>query len=109
MVLKYTSKRPDEDLDGLQDLEDHFTEGNPDNVLAVVEFTRHAIAKTDPSDQWQATVRVKHVEVVTDEHAATVRRLLRERFEERTGNSPLPIEEPDDPELAGFPEEGDDR
>lgn len=109
MVLKYTSKRPDEELDGLQDLEDHFTTGDPENVLAVVEFTRHGIAKTDPSDQWQATIRVKHVEIVTDEEAATVRRLLRERYEKRTGNAPLPIEEPDDPALAGFPEGGDDQ
>lgn len=93
MVLKYTAKRPDEELDGLQALEDHFTAGSPDDVVVVAVVSRHAIAKTDPSDQWQATVRFKHVEEVTGEDARAVRTLLSERYGARTGNQPLPIEE----------------
>lgn len=96
MTIKYTSKRPDEELDGLQAYEDHFTKGNPDNVLAVVEISRHAITKTDPSDQWQATIRVKHIEPVTGEDAEAVRKLLKERYGRRTGNQALPIDEGDE-------------
>lgn len=92
MVLKYTAKRPDEELDGLQDLEDHFTEGSPDDVVVVGVVSRHAITKTDPSDQWQATIRFKQVEQVTGPDASTVRTLLKERYAKRTGNEPLPIE-----------------
>lgn len=104
MVLKYTAKRPDEELDGLQALEDHFTEGNPDDVVIVAVVSRHAIAKTDPSDQWQATIRFKHVEEVTGSDARTVRTLLSERYAKRTGNQPLPIEEvDDDAELPTIP------
>ena len=93
MPLKYTSKRPDEELDGLQALEDHFTEGNPEDVVVVAVITRHGIAKTDPSNEWQATVRVKHVEEVTGADEQTVRKLLADAYAERTGNAPLPIEE----------------
>lgn len=100
MTLKYTSKRPDEELDGLQGLEDHFTEGNPDDVVVVAVVSRHAIAKTDPSDQWQATIRIKHVEQVTGADAQAVRTMLTERYEKRTGNSPLPIDEGPDPSEA---------
>lgn len=93
MVLKYTAKRPDEELDGLQGFEDHFTEGNPDDVVVIGVVSRHAIQKTDPSDQWQATVRFKHVEVVTGDVATKVRDLLKEQYSKRTGNEPLPIED----------------
>ncbi|MEJ6489752.1 hypothetical protein PQI23_08465 [Leucobacter sp. USCH14] len=93
MVLKYTSKRPDEELDGLQDLEDHFTTGSPDDVVVVAVISRHGIAKTDPSNEWQATVRVKHIEQVEGEDEKVVRTLLNEAYGKRTGNTPLPIEE----------------
>lgn len=92
MTLKYTNKRPDEELDGLQALEDHFTDGNPDDVVIVAAVSRHAITKTDPSDQWQATVRFKHVEQVTGADEQTVRKLLSDRYAKRTGNEPLPLE-----------------
>ena len=93
MTVKYTSKRPDEELDGLQDLEHHFTAGNPDDVVVVAVITRHGIAKVDPSNDWQATVRVKHIEVVGGDDARTVRELLSKEYGNRTGNTPLPIEE----------------
>ncbi|GEM_PF-5070688 len=108
MVLKYTAKRPDEELDGLQALEDHFTEGNPDDVVIVGVVSRHAIAKTDPSDQWQATVRFKHVEEVTGADAQTVRTLLSERYARRTGNTPLPLEDAssEEAQVLEFPNGG---
>ena len=106
MTLKYTSKRPDEDLDGLQALEDHFTEGSPDDVLAVVVVTRHGIAKTDPSNEWQATVRIKHIEQVTGADAESVKKLLAAQYEKRTGNAPLPIGDDSD-ELPTIPWDGD--
>lgn len=110
MVLKYTSKRPDEELDGLQDLEDHFTKGNPDAVIVVAEISRHGITRVDPSPDWTATIRVRHVEVVTDQDAETVKGLLRSRYEKRTGNAPLPIDDIDPGESAqfeDFPEGGE--
>lgn len=103
MVLKYTAKRPDEELDGLQALEEHFTKGSPDEVVVVAVVSRHAIAKTDPSDQWQATVRFKHVEQVTGSDAQTVRTLLSERYAKRTGNAVLPIEDDSEPESSELP------
>ncbi|MFD5599212.1 hypothetical protein ACFWHR_04060 [Leucobacter sp. NPDC058333] len=93
MTVKYTSKRPDEELDGLQDLEPHFTKGNPDDVVVVAVISRHGIAKVDPSNDWQATVRVKHIEQVEGEDEKVVRTLLSEAYSKRTGNTPLPIEE----------------
>lgn len=96
MVLKYTSKRPDEELDGLQDLEDHFTEGNPDDVVVVAIVTRHGITRVDPSPDWTATVRLKHVEPVSGEDADRLRTLLREQYGRRTGNQPLPIDGSDE-------------
>ena len=93
MTLKYTSKRPDEELDGLQALEDHFTEGNPDDVVVVAVITRHGISKVDPSNEWQATVRVKHIEQVTGADAEHVKKLLSSRYEKRTGNATLPLTE----------------
>lgn len=105
-MLKYTAKRPDEELDGLQALEDHFTSGNPDDVVVVAVVSRHAIAKTDPSDQWQATIRFKQVEEVTGNDAVTVRGLLSDRYGQRTGNQPLPIEDVEQPALTLVEEEG---
>ncbi|PRI11914.1 hypothetical protein [Leucobacter massiliensis] len=96
MVLKYTAKRPDEELDGLQALEDHFTAGAPDDVVVVGIVSRHAVAKTDPSDQWQATVRFKHVEQVTGADAEQVKQLLRGQYEKRTGNATLPLDGEDE-------------
>ncbi|WP_427870577.1 hypothetical protein [Leucobacter luti] len=93
MTVKYTSKRPDEELDGMQALEDHFTTGAPDDVVVVAVISRHGIAKTDPSNDWQATVRVKHIEQVTGEDERVVRTLLSEGYGKRTGNTPLPIED----------------
>lgn len=108
MVLKLTSKRPDEELDGLQGYEDHFTEGNPDDVVVVAVVSRHAITKTDPSDVWQATVRLKQVEPVEGADASTVRTLLSERYAARTGNQPLPLEEVSEgAELPQIPWGGD--
>ncbi|KKI18740.1 MULTISPECIES: hypothetical protein [unclassified Leucobacter] len=95
MTLKLTNKRPDEELDGLQALEDRFTKGNPDDVVVVAVVSRHAITKTDPSDQWQATARFKHIEPVTGDDEVAVRRILSERYAKRTGNQPLPIPEPE--------------
>lgn len=95
MTVKLTSKRPDEELDGLQPLEGHFTTGNPDDVVVVAVVSRHAITKTDPSDQWQATARFKHIEPVTGDDEVAVRRILSERYSKRTGNQPLPILEPE--------------
>jgi hypothetical protein len=112
MVLKYTSKRPDEELDGLQALEDHFTEGNPDDVVVVAIITRHGITRVDPSPDWTATVRVKHVEQVTGADEQAVRTLLKDRYAKRTGNAPLPIEEveqEDSGELPAIPWAGDSK
>lgn len=100
MTLKYTSKRPDEELDGLQALEDHFTEGNPDDVVVVAVITRHGIAKVDPSNDWQATVRVKHIEPVQGADEQAVRALLSDAYARRTGNTPLSVEELEQPALA---------
>ena len=100
MTLKYTSKRPDEELDGLQALEDHFTRGNPDDVVIVGVVSRHAITKTDPSDQWQATVRFKHIEEVAAEDIRGVRQMLSQQYAKRTGNTPLPIEDDAQPVLV---------
>lgn len=99
MVLKYTSKRPDEELDGLQALEDHFTDGNPDDVVVVAVITRHGITRVDPSPDWTATVRVKHIERVTGADEQTVRALLKGSYAKRTGNEPLPLEEVGQPTL----------
>lgn len=93
MVLKYTAKRPDEELDGLQALEDHFTEGAPDDVVVVGVVSRHAITKTDPSDQWQATIRFKQIEQVTGVDAEHVRKLIAGQYEKRTGNAKLPLDD----------------
>lgn len=97
MVLKYTSKRPDEELDGLQDLEDHFTEGNPDDVVAIAIVSRHGITRVDPSPDWTATVRIKHIEPMAGEEAEKLRKQLREQYGRRTGNQVLPIDgDPDE-------------
>lgn len=109
MVVKYTSKRPDEELDGLQPYENHFTEGNPDDVLAVALISRHGIAKVDPSNEWQASVRIKHIEPVAGADAEAVRTLLKERYAKRTGNEPLPLDEiaTESNELPSIPWGGD--
>lgn len=107
MVLKYTSKRPDEELDGLQALEDHFTEGNPDDVVVVAVISRHGITRVDPSPDWTATIRIKHVEQVTGADEQTVRTLLQERYAKRTGNQPLPMEEVEQDDLPTLPWGGD--
>lgn len=107
MVLKYTSKRPDEELDGLQALEDHFTEGNPDDVVVVAVISRHGITRVDPSPDWTATIRIKHVEQVTGADEQTVRALLQERYAKRTGNQPLPMEDVEQDDLPTLPWGGD--
>lgn len=111
MTLKYTSKRPDEELDGLQALEDHFTEGNPDDVVVVAVVSRHGISRTDPSPDWQATVRIKHIEQVAGADADQVKRMLSAAYSKRTGNEPLPIDEVSGSadELPSIPWGGDDK
>lgn len=93
MVLKYTSKRPDEELDGLQSLEDHFKGHQPDDVVAVVVISGHTVVEDMNDGARTATVRVKQIEPVTGADAKTVRTLLKERYAKRTGNEPLPIED----------------
>lgn len=107
MVLKYTSKRPDEELDVLQALEDHFTEGNPDDVVVVAVISRHGITRVDPSPDWTATIRIKHVEQVTGADEQTVRTLLAERYAKRTWNAPLPLVDVEESELPTLPWGGD--
>ncbi|PRI10949.1 hypothetical protein [Leucobacter massiliensis] len=110
MVLKYTSKRPDEELDGIQSLEDHFKGPQPSDVLAVVVVSGHSIVESLADGARTATVRIKQIEPVSGADAQTVRTLLAERYEQRTGNAPLPLEDiaEDADELPSIPWGGDD-
>ncbi|UOQ58126.1 hypothetical protein MUN78_04570 [Leucobacter allii] len=99
MVLKYTSKRPDEELDGLQDHEAHFKGHQPADIVAVVVVSGHTVVEDMNDGQRTATVRVKQIEPVDGDDAATVRQLLRDRYAKRTGNEPLPIDEIEQPKL----------
>lgn len=92
MVLKYSSTRPDDELDGMQDYEEHFLTGDPDDVVAVVVISRNGIAKKDPAP-FAASIKVKHIEPVTGDDADVVRKLLRERYARRTGNEMLPLDD----------------
>ena len=93
MVLKYTSKRPDEELDGLQELEAHFKGHQPDDVVVVAVVTGHTVVENVSDGQRTASVRIKQVEAMSGDAAATARKLLSEAYVKRTGNSPLPFEE----------------
>lgn len=94
MVLKYSSTRPDDELDGMQPLEEHFLSGSPDDVLVVAVIARNGLAKKDPAP-FSASIKVKHIEHVSGDDEKTVRRLLKERYAERTGNEALPIDDLD--------------
>ncbi len=100
MVLKYTSKRPDEELDGLQSLEDHFKSAQHDDVVVVAVVSGHTLVEDLNDGMRTATIRIKQIEPVTGADEKTVRTLLKERYAKRTGNEPLPIEEIEQPTLA---------
>ena len=93
MVLKFTSKRPDEELDGLQDLEEHFKGHQPTDIVAVVVVSGHTVVENQNDGARTATIRVKQIEPVSGEDEKVVRTLLSEAYAKRTGNTPLPIEE----------------
>lgn len=99
MTLKYTSKRPDEELDGLQAYEDHFKSSQHDDVVVVAVVSGHTLVEDLNDGMRTATVRFKQVEPVNGEDAKTVRDLLRERYAKRTGNAVLPIDESEEDEL----------
>ncbi|QJU52958.1 hypothetical protein SCB71_06465 [Herbiconiux sp. KACC 21604] len=96
MTVKYTSKKPDETKDGLQNLEDAWTrpEVEPEPVVVVGLVSRHAIAKNAGGD-WQATAGLQHVEVLTGDGADEARELLALAYQARTGDSELEIPEAD--------------
>ncbi len=100
MVLKYTSKRPDEELDGLQALEDHFKSAQHEDVVAVVVISGHTLVEDLNDGQRTATVRMKQVEPLTGAEAQTARQLLSSAYVKRTGNEPLPIEDDEQPTLS---------
>lgn len=100
MVLKFTSKRPDEELDGLQPLEEHFKSAQHEDVIAVVVVSGHTVVEDLNDGARTATVRIKQIETVTGEDEKVVRSLIAERYAKRTGNATLPIEEPADPSEA---------
>ena len=93
MVLKYTSKRPDEELDGLQALEDHFKSAQHDDVVAVVVISGHTLVEDLNDGMRTATVRMKQVEPLTGAEAQAARKLLTDAYVKRTGNEPLPLED----------------
>lgn len=105
MTLKYSSTRPDDELDGMQDLEEHFLAGDPDDVVVVALITRNGLAKKDPAP-FSASIKVKHIEPVTGETRDSVLRLLKEQYGRRTGNQTLPIDGDAD-EQFDFPEDGE--
>lgn len=94
MTLKFSSTRPDDELDGMQPLEAHFLSGDPEDVLAVAVISRNGLTKKDPAP-FAASIKIKHIEHATGEDAATVRDILKRLYVKRTGNEPLPIEEPE--------------
>lgn len=95
MTLKYTSTRPDETLDALQDLEDAWThpESEPETVLVVARVARYGISKTKKGSDWQATAGLVQVEILHGEAAKIGEKLLAEEYADRTGNAQLPIGE----------------
>ena len=95
MTLKYSSTRPDDELDGMQPLEEHFLSGSPDDVGGVAVIARNGLAKKDPAP-FSASIKVKHIEHVTGADEKMVLRILKERYGARTGNETLPIDDVED-------------
>lgn len=91
-VIKYTSKRPDEELDGIQEKLEHFTSGSPTDVIVVAVVSRHGIQKVDPSTEWQPTIRFKQVEPLHGDAADQATKLLLQAYTERTGNQALELD-----------------
>ncbi|KKI16401.1 MULTISPECIES: hypothetical protein [unclassified Leucobacter] len=106
MVLKYAAKRPGDDLDGLQDLEEHFVEVSPEDVYAVVLIGAHTIVEDGNDGSRQASVRIKRIEPVSGADAETVRKLLDSHYAKRTGNTQLELEEPGTAEASELPVDG---
>ncbi|WP_449278029.1 hypothetical protein [Leucobacter sp. GX24907] len=108
MVLKYTSKRPDEELDGLQAYEEHFKSAQHDDVLAVVVISGHTLVEDLNDGMRTATVRMKQVEPLSGDAAQSARRLLSDAYVKRTGNQALEFDEfpPEQPTLTAV-EAGD--
>ncbi|MFC4223543.1 hypothetical protein [Lysinibacter cavernae] len=100
MTVKYSSQRPLDELDGLQDFEDDFKEESAEPVLIVgvvqTQKIEHIIA--DGTDR--PTVKFRQIEVVPAADAATVSALIKKIYQDRTGDSAL--------ELAGLEIDGDD-
>lgn len=92
MTVKYTSKRPDEQLDALQDLEEEWSDpnGEPEERIVIGRVRRHAISKNDGGD-WQVTAALRHVEIVTGPDADSARELMLRAQEKRTGEAPLEL------------------
>ena len=91
MTVKYTSKRPDESKDAIQDLEDDWTvpEVEPEPVVVVALVGRHSIAKNAGGD-WQATAGLVNVAVLEDaDDVATARKWLAEAQSKRSGETEL--------------------
>lgn len=93
MTVKYTSKKPDENKDALQDLEGEWTrpEIEPEPVVVVALVKRHAIGKNDGGD-WTATAGLQHVEVLTGDAADEARELMASAYQVRSGETELDID-----------------
>ena len=105
MTLKYSSHRPDENLDAIQNLEDAWTDPTrePEGVVVVARVSRYAIAKSKAGSEWQATAGIDHIELLDGADAEAAESLLTKAYGARTdgaaGQTPLAIPDVDEPAL----------
>jgi hypothetical protein len=95
-AIKWSAKKPADDLNGLEDLLEHFMDPQPEDVVAITIVRRSARHLPDADDPFPE-VRFARVEpVLSEEDKVTVLGILERAYQARAHDEALDLGEVDD-------------
>jgi hypothetical protein len=95
-AIKWSAKKPADDLNGLEDLLEHFMDPQPEDVVVIAIARRSARHLPDGDDPFPE-VRFARVEpVLSEEDKVTVLGILERAYQARAHDEALDLPEADD-------------
>jgi hypothetical protein len=95
-AIKWSSKKPAEDLNGLEDLNEHFMAPQPEDIVAIT-IVRRSVRHLPDGDDPYPEVRFARIEpVLSAEDRTTVLGILERAYQARAHDEALDLGDVDD-------------
>jgi hypothetical protein len=92
VIIKLAGKLPDDEKNGLRDAEKHMGDGPKKTMLVVALVSGYESKLNFDAGETTMVLRVRHAEIVPEDHKGLVAEALFQALQARTGAMMLPFE-----------------